>query len=269
MSEHIEITADALIALRTEHPLAARLALPPTHDRLFLTKGGREMAARAQAVDPVYAQFNLARYLWFAERLADAAGRLPQFVVAGAGFDTRTMTLPAFQAGQSAVFELDFPAKLAEKAAVLARAGVALPAYLHPVAVDLARDDLAAALDAAGYRRDRPTALVAEGVSFFLPGAAAARLVDPATLGLAAGSRLLVDLWARSRAQSLNAALGRPLFGDPPFGDDAAEIAASLGRVGWRDVRVRPLREVCRDLGIDEIADPLGDSWFVCEAQLE
>src|ERR1700748_3094229 len=88
------ITADALIDLRLNHPLAKQMRLLCRHDQLFWTEAGHELAAKAMELDPVYAPFNLARYRWFTDRLQRAAREVTQILILGAGFDSRAMTLP-------------------------------------------------------------------------------------------------------------------------------------------------------------------------------
>ncbi len=96
----VQITADALIHTRVHSPLARRLAIECPYDPLFLTEAGGELAQMALALDPVYEQFNLVRYAWFAGKMSDHAARYAQLVILGSGYDTRSLTLPALQAGR-------------------------------------------------------------------------------------------------------------------------------------------------------------------------
>jgi methyltransferase (TIGR00027 family) len=266
---NVEVTADGLIALRTRSPLARRLGIEARHDHLFVTEAGRGLAAMAAALDPVYEQYNLVRYRWFAERLAQCAS-FRQILVLGAGYDTRTLALPPAEGRQ--VFEVDLPSVLASKRAVLQANAVSLPAGLCFVAADLASDRLPQTLEAAGFDRVVPTAMLAEGVTFFLPAPAVARLLDPVQLGLAGGGVVAFDAWTSGRIDSLNRKVmektGKPLFGGTPLGHSPDEIAATLTRKGYDDIDVRSLGAVSRAYGVDEVADPLGDSWFVVSARV-
>lgn len=99
--------------------------------------------------------------------IADALGAsVEQAVILGAGFDTRAYRLPAL-AGLS-VFEVDHPATQARKRELLERVGVRVPANVEFVAVDFDRDDLADAMQAAGYREPARTFLLWEGVTGYL-----------------------------------------------------------------------------------------------------
>ena len=270
---NVRITADALVHLRTKSPLAHRLSIDSPYDRLFLTEAGGELAKTALSIDPVYEQFNLVRYAWFTRRMSQHAAQYRQIVVLGAGYDTRSLALPGLREGRCRVFELDYPDLLAGKRRVLSGNGVALPEELRYVPCDLKQDDAGARLAAAGFDVSAPAAVVMEGVFFFLRGERAAALLEPASLGLAAGSTLTFDAWTATRARRLNDKVarktGRRLFGDAPLGDGAAEISAALGRKGYGTVKVTPLDEIARQYDADAIADPMQNSWLVIEARLD
>jgi methyltransferase (TIGR00027 family) len=88
-----------------------------------------------------------------------------QFVVLGAGFDSRAWRIPALRG--VAVFEVDHPATQAAKRRALERAG-APAAHVRFVATDFTRDDLSARLAAAGYRESRHTLFLWEGTTNYL-----------------------------------------------------------------------------------------------------
>lgn len=268
----VPITADALIYLRTHSPLARRLGINCPYDHLFLTDAGGDLAKMALALDPVYEQFNLVRYAWFAETMSAHAARYPQLVILGSGYDTRSLTLPALQRGRCRVFEVDLPAVLTTKRRVLADHGVALPKTVQFVSCDLNVDDLRGRLAAAGFDAGEPAAVVMEGVYFFLSGDRKAALLEPAVLGLARGSALTFDAWTARRVETLNAKIiartGRPLFGAPTLGDSAASAEAAVRRLGYGEVRVTSLDAMCRQLGVDAVADPIVESWLLIEARV-
>ena len=266
------ITADALIDLRLNHPLAKQMRLLCPHDQLFWTPEGADLAAKAMALDPVYAPFNIARYRWFTDRLQRAAREAPQILILGAGFDSRAMALPEVALRQVQVFEVDFPDKIAAKLEIFARHRVQLPPGLHHVGADLGDVLLRPKLTAAGYRRDLPTVVIMEGVHFFLPQTTASALTDPKTLGLAAGSSLILDFWTTGRQAALNAkvevALGRKLFGDSPLGDSMEAAANYAQGRGYGDIEVLSLDRLCNVYGIATEGDPLPQSWSILEARL-
>jgi methyltransferase (TIGR00027 family) len=97
---------------------------------------------------------------------AEIAGRaIDQVVLLGAGFDSRAHRLQSLRS--SVVFEVDHPATQAAKRSRCEACD--LP--LHPVVyvpVDFEKDDLLDSLTGAGFRRDRPTLFLWEGVTNYL-----------------------------------------------------------------------------------------------------
>lgn len=272
-TESVQITADALVSLRVGSPLAKTLGIDGPYDHLFNTEAGRALANMALSLDPVYEQYNIVRYKRFSERMAEAAAHFDQCLVLGTGCDTRAMTLPALATGKCRVYEVDLPDKVAEKKSVLAQNGIAVPDYLHFVPMDLNEPDRATPLTAAGYRAGQPTAVFMEGVSFFLSSDTSAALADPATLGLARSSRLMLDCWSHGRVCALNAKVvemtGKRLFGDAPFGATAADIETVFRQHGYRIENIQSLGQISDDYGVNDIVDPLGESWFVVETSLD
>lgn len=103
----------------------------------------------------------------FAEdELASRVGEgVRQYVVLGAGLDTFACRnpWPALD-----VFEVDHPATQAWKRALLADAGIATPPNLRFAATDFEQRSLEQALEAAGFRRDRPACFSWLGVTMYL-----------------------------------------------------------------------------------------------------
>ncbi|WP_101829683.1 class I SAM-dependent methyltransferase [Frankia canadensis] len=165
---------------------------------------GEVMAPRTVAIDDA-----------LREALARPAPAV-QLVILGAGLDGRVWRMP--ELAGAAVFEVDHPASQRDKrdrarhlAAAGRRPGAApgdtsrsgtLPTY---VAVDFSRDDLAAALAAAGHRRALPTAWIWEGVVPYLTRAEVTRTLQVIADQSAPGSRLIVHY----HTPSLSAMLGR------------------------------------------------------------
>lgn len=145
-------------------------------------------------------------YVDRAVREARDAG-IDQVVVLGAGYDSRAWRLAADGAR---FFELDHPRTQQRKRALLDRVGGEAPAMAP---VDFESDDLAAALGAVGFDRDRPALLIWEGVTMFLtPRAVRDTLGDLRELA-APGSRLVLDFNYPSRKTlgcSAAGALGEP-----------------------------------------------------------
>lgn len=124
---------------------------------------------------------------FFTEAAADG---IRQVVILASGLDTRAYRLD-WPAG-TVVYEIDQPAVIEFKTTVLAEAGVTPAAERRTVAVDL-RDDWPAALRAAGFDPNQPTAWIAEGLLIYLPPDAQDRLLEHITALSAAGSRLATE----------------------------------------------------------------------------
>jgi methyltransferase (TIGR00027 family) len=93
-----------------------------------------------------------------------------QFVVLGAGFDTRAYRLSVLC--DSTVFEVDHPDTQAWKRRALGGALHAPSANVRFVGLDFSRDTLDSVMPAAGYRDDVRTLLLWEGVTNYLTEAA-------------------------------------------------------------------------------------------------
>ncbi|MCQ4079790.1 SAM-dependent methyltransferase [Streptomyces sp. RB6PN25] len=113
-----------------------------------------------------------------------------QVVLLAAGLDVRAFRL--HWPRQLTWYEIDQPAVLDFKLRVLRDSGATPTCDHHVVAVDL-RQDWAAALEAAGFDRSRPTAWLAEGLLPYLPAEAEDRLFHEIHRLSARGSRLAVE----------------------------------------------------------------------------
>jgi methyltransferase (TIGR00027 family) len=134
-----------------------------------------------------------ARTRYFDAFCSDAAAAgIRQFVILASGLDARAYRLswPA----QAGVFEIDQPAVIAFKTKTIAGLGVTPSVDLHAVPIDL-RHDWPAALRAAGFTSERPTAWLAEGLLPFLPPQAQDQLLDSITALSGPGSRLASEIF--------------------------------------------------------------------------
>lgn len=191
-------TAHAVALLRAAHqlldeplvladPVALAILDAPTRQALhadpFVLNDPLSRALRAAVVARSrYAEDELA---------ARVAAGVRQYVLLGAGLDTGAWR-HAGHADGLRVFELDHPGTQRWKQQLLAAAGLGVPASLRFVAVDLERDDLRAALAAAGFRADQPACVVWMGVTMYL-GAEAVLQTLRDLAGLAAGSSVCFD----------------------------------------------------------------------------
>lgn len=121
---------------------------------------------------------------------AAAEAGITQTVILAAGLDSRAFRLD--WPSDSVVFEIDRPEVLSYKAATLAAHAAVPRTTYRPVGIDL-REDWAAALVAAGFEQDHPTAWLAEGLLPYLPAHAEERLFDVITELSAPGSWIAVE----------------------------------------------------------------------------
>jgi methyltransferase (TIGR00027 family) len=91
---------------------------------------------------------------------------LGQFVILGAGFDSRPYRLDCVRNVQ--VFEVDHPDTQRVKRRRLARALPALPANVSFIPTDFNLHQLGPAMEASGFSRTRPTVFLWEGVTNYL-----------------------------------------------------------------------------------------------------
>lgn len=164
---------------------------------------------------------------------------IDQFVILGAGFDTRAFRLP--RPGRVRCFEVDTPQTQATKRRVLREAGIAATGVTF-VAADFATEDWLARLVEAGFDPRRPAVYLWEGVTMYLDRPAVEGTLRTVA-GAAAGSVLVFDYFTveplRSRGlywrfgRAAARAAGEPLrFGvdsAPPSRDRLAELLRSCG----------------------------------------
>jgi methyltransferase (TIGR00027 family) len=164
---------------------------------------------------------------------------IPQFVILGAGFDTRAFRLP--KETQVRRFEVDAPKTLAIKREALRRAGID-PGGVTLVSADFEREDWLIRLLEHGFDVDQPTLFLWEGVTPYLDKTAVEATLRRIA-GTAQGSVLAFDyittevlesqsLYLRTVRASLRAG-GEPLKfcidGTPPSSERVAELLESCG----------------------------------------
>jgi methyltransferase (TIGR00027 family) len=166
-----------------------------------------------------------------------------QFVILGAGFDTRAYRLPRLRA--MTVFEIDHPDTQAAKRRALESVLSELPAHVRFVPTDFKDRDLHSVMDAAGYREAALTFVLWEGVTNYLTEEA----VDAALRWISRsspGTRLLFTYVHRD-------IISRP---DGFFG--AKQLFAALDRAGERftfGIDPNELREFLRQRGLSLDSD--------------
>ncbi|HWX45172.1 MAG TPA: SAM-dependent methyltransferase [Solirubrobacteraceae bacterium] len=109
--------------------------------------------------------------------LGGVAAGLDELILLGAGLDSRPYRL-AEQLRGVRVIEVDHPASQASKRARLCRLLGREPDHVTFVKIDFTRDDLDAALAAAGHERSARTLFIWSGVSPYLPEEAVAGVLS-------------------------------------------------------------------------------------------
>lgn len=112
-----------------------------------------------------YSDFMMARTLYIDRIIRRVLGDMDQFVLLGAGYDTRAYG--EFKRDGTAIFELDQARNQELKIASLDRAGIDA-AHVTFVPVDFSRDDTFEKLRAAGYDPTKKTLFLWEGVTLYL-----------------------------------------------------------------------------------------------------
>ncbi|MFG2934496.1 class I SAM-dependent methyltransferase [Streptomyces sp. NPDC048282] len=211
-----------------EDPFARALAAPRGFELLEKNRGSGLtpfIAIRTRYLDESIAQV-----------LADDDIR--QIVFVAAGMDTRPFRLG--WPDDATVYEVDFPALLAEKRRRLAESGAQPRVRRREVAVDLRREWLPE-LAQAGFDPGRPTLWIVEGLLFFLTPEQATDLLRALGTASAPGSWLGVDFVSQALLRSpFSREFRRNLEEDGTpwlFGTDEPE--EYLASIGWkaRDVK--------------------------------
>ncbi|KUI24642.1 hypothetical protein AU196_14995 [Mycobacterium sp. IS-1742] len=221
-----------------------------------------------------------ARTRWFDDQvLAAGESGVPQVVVLGAGLDARAWRLP--RPPGSVVFEIDQPAVLAFKNAVLDERGVVPAEPYVPVPVDL-RDEWCDPLCQAGFDPRRATLWLAEGLLVYFSGAEQDQLMNRLDGLSAPGSRIAVDVLTPEFFEPTNLALIKDRFdqgraaaarsgGEFPDAsalwvvDERADVADWLAGRGWT-VDVVDVRDAMGGYGRkadDDVADVVPRSAFI------
>ncbi len=180
-----------------------------------------------------------ARIAFFDAAVERYLTKIEQFVILGAGFDTRPYRLPAQMQVRS--FEVDTPKTQATKREMLKNAGIDASAVTF-VSADFEKEDWLGRLVEAGFDIRKPALILWEGVIMYLERAAVEDTLRKIA-GLAKGSVLAFDYftdepllskdlyWRYGRAATKGA--GEPMkFGvdsTPPSRARLAELLHSCG----------------------------------------
>lgn len=222
--------------------LPRRLALAVRAARAPIVRGVLERYADRRAPGARTSAIARTAYIDDAVRAAVADG-IDQVVILGAGFDCRAHRMPELAA--ASVYEVDRGETQAVK-----RARVTGPRAVRYVAVDFLRDDVGAALAAAGWDARRRSLFLWEGVTNYLTEAAVRGTLD--WIGTAAPGSRVVFTYIHAGVLDGSAAFdgGAQLMssvrrlGEPwTFGLHPGAVAAFVARSGLR---------LCEELGADD-----------------
>jgi methyltransferase (TIGR00027 family) len=163
-----------------QDPFAPRFVSPAWRVALW---GARFVVVR-RAIEAVYDRIGgpgprvsaIARTKLIDDLICEASPSIGQFVILGAGYDTRAQRLDTLS--HCAVYEIDHPITQARKRAILAHAKPSTPQVPRFVGVDFENDDLAAALLASGFQTASPSMFLWEGVTQYLSSAAVDKTLE-------------------------------------------------------------------------------------------
>ena len=171
----------------------AREFVPLLPTVLFLKcRPARNLVMKRIAPRGIY-EYVCARTKLFDEVFGNAIDTaVPQVVIFGAGFDTRAWRFAARNRG-TRIFELDAPVTQQMKQKLLAERGISAPRDLVYVPADFELDDIGTLLDRAGFRKDRKTLFLLEGVTMYLGWRSVEETLAVIRENAAHGSRVIFD----------------------------------------------------------------------------
>lgn len=265
----VGITADGLVVVRSGRE-ARILGLHDPFAEWFVTEDGHRLVRMAKEVDPVYEEFNVARYLYTSALLARHAVNYEQMIFLGAGFDCRALSLKELNAGRAKIYEVDTPVKVEQKLARLQQRGVVVPEWNPHIACNLREDRVKILLEEAGFDFGKPALVLAEGLFFYLPAELTTRILRPKWLNLAEGSLVVFDCWGADRVNDLNGKMakkiGSKLFQPFPCAVEPNALTGELARLGYARSRTTSLEAIAQGYYGRVIEDQYPSSWWMVEA---
>jgi len=140
-----------------------------------------------------YGDMMIVRTQYFDKMIEDEIGEVEQFVILGAGYDTRCFNYPDYS--DVCFYELDQPEVQKHKREALSAAGIASD-HVRFVSVDFAGDDIFEKLKHAGYDPSKKTLFLWEGVTLYLTEDAVRQAMLDIRSNASPGSILLTDFYA-------------------------------------------------------------------------
>jgi len=148
----------------------------------------------------------VARTLYFDRIIDRVVGATPQFVILGAGYDTRAYG--KLRRDGLAFFELDQPTTQKLKIAALQRAGID-KSHVIFLQVDFNRENASEKLKASGYDPRKKTLFLWEGVTLYLAEADVRKTLQDIRRHAAPGSVVVVDFYGERMIRMGSRSLGR------------------------------------------------------------
>jgi methyltransferase (TIGR00027 family) len=198
------------------------------------------------------------RTAWLDRRVRAFEG--DQVVLLGAGLDTRAARLSR---SGLAFFEVDHPSAQAHKRAKLERLASYPQSAAEMVPCDLEAEDFGSPLLASGFRRDRPTLVVWEGVTAYLSEQSVRATVRRLSALLEAESVLCFDHLGPATSDSV--AAGAREFGEP-FRFMTADVGPLLRDEGFGAMRVMTMADLQRAERPAADGGAVFARWFLVEA---
>jgi methyltransferase (TIGR00027 family) len=240
-------------AIEARRPAGERICFDPLAERFLDRRYRAVLVARplrdaveaiVERLFPGHHHYVLVRTRYIDDFLGEqlAAGAT-QLVILGAGFDSRAHRF-ADRLRHVTVFEVDHPATTAAKQARIARVLGDAAAKVTYVPVDFDRDVLGVELARRGYRSDRRTIFLWEGVTAYVSAAGVDATLQLIRSSSGPGSVVLFDYVLRSVLEGTCALRGAKNEHDRMartpepfvFGIEADEIEAFLSARGFADV---------------------------------
>jgi len=139
------------------------------------------------------ADFVVARTLYFDKVIERVIGEVEQFVVMGAGYDTRAYG--DFLREGATFFELDQTIVQQHKRKTLRDSGISSE-HVRFVSVDFSKEDAFDKLTEAGFDRSKKTLFLWEGVTLYLSESEVRKTIQDVRTHAPAGSTLVTDIYA-------------------------------------------------------------------------
>ena len=142
----------------------------PLYFKFFLKfKRMREFALnKLDEMVPGLTEYLIARTAFFDKLFVDAQNNMtPQIVLLGAGYDSRAYRFSNSNLGTK-IFELDAASTQKRKRKCLKKAQIDIPKHVTLVPINFNQDPLKETLEKAGYKNNKKTLFIWEGVSYYL-----------------------------------------------------------------------------------------------------